>query len=449
VAEPTRWRAGSVRTRVMLAATAVAALALAIAAAALIAVLRTALVHDIDQVAELRAAAIVAGPASGRLASPLPADDDEEIQVLDRSGQVVAASANLLGRPPIAAVPAGTQPPPRTIRDPRGGTGQYRLVTVRVGGPEEVTVHVATSLKFADDTVVVVRTSLFVGAPLLLALVAWLTWLSVGRALRPVEQIRAQVADISSRDLGRRVAVPRSGDEIARLATTMNAMLDRLQAAAERQRRFVADASHELQTPLAAARTDLEVSLAHPQAGSWPDTARDLLAQNQRMQRLVADLLFIARGESGTARAAPVPVDLHEVVLDEVRRLPGVDGLRVDTAGVRLAFVAGRAEDLARAVRNLLDNAVRHAASRVEVAVTTGDGLVILTVHDDGPGVPVPDRTRVFDRFTRLDRARSRSTGGTGLGLAIVKDIVEGHHGHVHIADGAAGARFVVTLPAD
>ena len=228
----------------------------------------------------------------------------------------------------------------------------------------------------------------------------------------------------------------------------MSAMLARLQAAVERQRRFVAGAAHKLQTPLAAARTDLEVALAHPDAGSWQDTAHDLLAQNHRMERLVADLLFIARGESGIAPPAPIPVDLHEVVLDEVRRLGGLDGVQVDTTGVRPAFVSGRAEDLARAVRNLLGNAVRHAAGRVEVAPANMDGVVCLTV-DDGPGVPEPDRVRIFGRVTRLDRARSRSTGGAGLGLAIVRDIVEGHHGRAEMTDGLVGARFVLTLPWD
>jgi signal transduction histidine kinase len=322
-------------------------------------------------------------------------------------------------------------------------------VGVRAWTSDPATVYVATSLKLADGTTVLVRSSLLVGAPLLLALVAAMTWMAVGRSLRPVEAIRSEVADISSSDLTRRVPVPAGNDEIGLLAGTMNAMLDRLQSAAERQRRFVADASHELQSPLAAVRTDLEVALAHPQQTRWPDAARRLLEQNIRMQRLVSDLLFVARSDGNPARSHPRPVDLHEVVLDETTQLACGTAVRVDTSAVRPAFVLGRRDDLARAVRNLLDNAARHATCTVRVALGCEDGVVRLVVADDGPGVRPEDRDRIFERFTRLDHARHRSTGGTGLGLAIVHDIVAQHHGSVAVQDSDVGARFVLTLPAD
>jgi signal transduction histidine kinase len=238
----------------------------------------------------------------------------------------------------------------------------------------------------------------------------------------------------------------------------MNAMLDRLQVAGEKQRRFVADASHELQTPLAAVRTELEVALAHPDARPWPDVALDLLDENGHMERLVADLLFVARADDGAPSPgpAPRPIDLHEVVLDEVARLAATVGhrLAVDAGGVDGAFVLGRREDLARAVRNLLDNAAHHARSTITIALVAsngdGPGRVMLVVDDDGSGVPPEDRLRIFERFTRLDDARSRHTGGTGLGLAIVSEIAESHDGHVHVeAAPTGGARFLLTLPAD
>jgi signal transduction histidine kinase len=230
----------------------------------------------------------------------------------------------------------------------------------------------------------------------------------------------------------------------------MNDMLGRLQETVDQQRRFVADASHELRTPLAAARTDLEVALLHPDSTPWTDTARALLEENQRMERLVADLLYLARADHEAPQLPKLPVDLHEVVLGEATRISTPNRMRIDTSGVTGAFVEGRRDDLARVVRNLLDNAERYACSVVEVALHTLDGTVTLTVDDDGPGILPHDRSRIFERFSRLEDSRSRSAGGTGLGLAIVKEIIENHHGNVTVSERAPhGARIVVTLPAD
>jgi signal transduction histidine kinase len=281
----------------------------------------------------------------------------------------------------------------------------------------------------------------------LLGVIGVTTWLLVGRALHPVEAIRAEVADISAHDLGRRVPVPAVADEIGRLAGTMNQMLDRLQSSADRQRRFAADASHELQSPLASSRAHLEVALAHPDDAPWASVATDLLEENHRMERLVRDLLFLARGDEGDLDAHRRPVDLDDVVSFEVGRLrPGAEVV-IDASGVVPAEVSGHADQLHRVVRNLLENAVDHARSRVTIELRGTGAEVELVVADDGPGVPVPDRDRVFDRFTRLDDARSRQTGGAGLGLAIAREVVEAHGGRVRVEDGP-GARFVVRLPA-
>jgi signal transduction histidine kinase len=233
-------------------------------------------------------------------------------------------------------------------------------------------------------------------------------------------------------------------------------MLDRLQAASDRQRTFVGDASHELQSPLAAVRTQLEVALAHPRNADWPAVAAQLLADSQRMERLVRDLLFLARTDSTAAPGVPAdvapasPVDLDDIVLDEATRLRATTRVRLDTTAVSAAPVVGSRDELTRMTRNLLENAERHAASMVRVELSAADGRAEMIIEDDGPGVPEEYRERIFERFVRLDHARSRDQGGTGLGLAIVKAVAERHGGAVGVhsgRNGDRGARFVVRLP--
>jgi signal transduction histidine kinase len=452
---------GTVRARTTLAATLILGMALLVGSVAMLTLLHRSLVRNLDDVADIRADDIAALARQGTLPPRLSLEDDAAGQVVADTGRVVATSPNLGHATPISTLRPEGELPPRTIDRLPGLSGPYRLLALRSSTPEgPVTIYVASSLEPVDETLGLVRTILLVGAPLLVLLVAAMTWTTVGRALRPVEAIRAQVAELSGHDVDRggRVPVPATGDEIGRLARTMNAMLDRLQVAGEKQRRFVADASHELQTPLAAVRTELEVTLAHPDTRPWPDVALDLLDENGHMEQLVADLLFVARADDGTPQpgTAPTPIDLHEVVLDEVARLATTVGRRlaIDTRGVDGAFVLGRHEDLARAVRNLLDNAAHHARSTITIALvaSNGDrpGHVTLVVDDDGSGVPPEDRLRIFERFTRLDDARSRHTGGTGLGLAIVREIAHAHDGHIHVEPApTGGARFLLTLPTD
>jgi signal transduction histidine kinase len=224
-------------------------------------------------------------------------------------------------------------------------------------------------------------------------------------------------------------------------------MLARLDLATDRQSRFVADASHELRGPLTGIRTQLEVDLAHPERADWQATDREVLDDTIRLQRLVDDLLALARADARVSeRSHREPVDLDEIVLSEARRLRGRTAHRVDTTRVSGAQLDGNPDELARAVRNLFDNAARHAASAITVALDETDQAIRLTVADDGPGVPVEQRERIFERFTRLDDARTRDTGGTGLGLAITHDIVTAHGGTIAL-EGTSGARFVVVFP--
>jgi signal transduction histidine kinase len=226
-------------------------------------------------------------------------------------------------------------------------------------------------------------------------------------------------------------------------------MLARLEDATERQRRFVADASHELRSPLTGMRAQLEVDLEHPELADWQATERDVLGDAIRMQRLVDDLLAIAVVDASAFDATHrAPVDLDEIVLAEARRLQTRSALAVDARAVSGAQVEGNADQLLRVVRNLLDNAARHAASRVEVSLVESPTHVTLRVVDDGPGIPDADRQRVFERFARLDDARGRNgdDGGAGLGLAIVHDVVVAHGGTVAV-ENAPGAAFTVVLP--
>ncbi|MET8354478.1 HAMP domain-containing sensor histidine kinase [Micromonospora sp. NPDC005206] len=441
------------RARTTVAATIVVGVALVVTAVGLVVFLRRSLVERVDDMARVRAHDVATLARQGTLPTELAVegDDGSIAQVVDGAGRVVAATAGLRRDQSLARFGSpGAGSEVRSVDGlPFGEAGSYRVIALSTATPEgPVTVYVAASLSPVDDVVDVLQGALATGAPLLLALVAVTTWTVAGRTLRPVDAIRAEVADISERSLDRRVSVPTTDDEISRLAGTMNMMLDRLDAAAERQRRFVADASHELQTPLAAARTDLEVALAHPDGTNWNDTAADLLAANRRMERLVRDLLFLARADAGTPRAATRPVDLDDIVLAEAARIRGGGHLRVDTGAVSAAAVDGRRDDLTRAVRNLFDNAEHYASSSVSVELGSDDRRVTLIVHDDGPGIPCADRKRVFERFTRLDDDRSRRTGGTGLGLAIAREIIDAHGGSIDVEDAPRGARFVICLPA-
>jgi signal transduction histidine kinase len=271
----------------------------------------------------------------------------------------------------------------------------------------------------------------------------------VGRALEPVEAIRRQVAEISVSALDRRVPEPATGDEIERLARTMNQMLARLDAAARRQRAFVADASHELHSPLATIRAKLEVGLGRPDAVDWPAVVGGWLDEQARLERLVENLLVLAQADDGAAIRSPRVVDLDELVLRELRDLRARGRVRLDVSGVTGGRVVGDADQLRRVVRNLLDNAELHATSAVRVELAQSDpDAVVLAVSDDGPGIAASQRERVFERFVRLDEARNRRAGGAGLGLAIVREIVTAHGGTARAEETEAGARLVVRLPA-
>jgi len=321
-------------------------------------------------------------------------------------------------------------------------TGRAVTGVREVGGVEYFVSGDAGSV---DRTVGRVRTALWLAFPFAVLAGALATWLLAGRALRPVRAITAQASTITGGTLSERVPVPASGDEIATLAITVNGMLDRLESNDVRRRRFVSDASHELRTPVAVLQSEAEVALRSPDRTDVEALASGVLEESTRMATIIDDLLSLARHDEGVA-APTTEIDLDDIVLAEASRLRRVP---VDVSAVSAGRVLGRPDELARVVAHLLDNATRHANERVAVSLTSTAAAVTLLVDDDGPGVPEAQRAAIFERFTRLDEARSRDAGGAGLGLAVVAGVVHrcGGSGSVESSD-LGGARFVVSLPA-
>jgi signal transduction histidine kinase len=428
----------SVRWRITLVAAGLFAIALGIASVVLVRTVRNNVVDGIrssdeQQLSELARQVEDGIPDAVDLPTAQPRGLPEYV-IETRAGRfLVLSDGSVVGADPRARDRAQRARELETRRIVETTQGQITLVSQR-------------SLAEVDATISSITDALLIGFPALVLLVGVLAWSMAGRALRPVEAIRAEAASITHTTIHRRVPVPRTHDEVAALASTMNEMLDRLEDASTKQRRFVSDASHELRSPVASIRTQLEVALLRADGVDWPAVAERVLAEDARLEQAVADLVDLARLDEGAPATDLDEVDLDEIVFEECsrsRRLP------VDTSGVSGGRVHGRRDALARTVRNLVDNAARHAESLVAVTLQTADETVELAVVDDGPGVPEADRERIFERFTRLDEGRARDAGGMGLGLAVVKGTVERYGGTVTVEDAQPhGARFVVRLPA-
>ncbi|MFJ1753890.1 ATP-binding protein [Kitasatospora sp. NPDC088134] len=449
----------SVRARATFAATAVVALALGGTSLALLGVLHANLTSDVRRTAARQVDEVAAVAVREHLPPVIASPGGGSVRVFDADGRLVSATIDVLppAGPPVPEppVPGGPGAPfKRQLRHPGGDRGVVmlmddagqRVVSASVTGPDgQLTIYASASLGPVAAAGRTAAAALAVGLPLLVLLVAAVTWRVTGRALRPVEAIRSEVAEITGHDLHRRVPVPRTGDEVSRLAVTVNATLDRLEDAGRRQRRFIADASHELRSPIAVLRTQLEVALAHPDPELWPELLTDALQDTVRLQDLATDLLLLARLDA----ADPVATELLDldVLFAEVLATRTADRIPVLAELDPGASVLGNRTWLTRLLTNLVDNAQRYADSTVRVRLGTGAGTAVLAVTDDGPGIPEPDRERVFERFTRLDDARSRELGGAGLGLAIARDLAEHHGGTLAAEPSPRGARLVARLP--
>jgi signal transduction histidine kinase len=434
------------RVRLTAIATIVVVVALVATGIALLVMQRRVLTAKVDesllrQNADLARIYASSSPAS---AVEMAGDDDAFAQIVDARSRVIGATANAAAHGVLVKVPEGRD----EVRQSSGfpvSDEHYRAIARRSG---DLVIITATSLDDVDESVAALRIGLLIAIPVLAAVLAMIVWWLVGRTLRPVEAIRSQVANIGAGNLHERVPEPATGDEVARLAHTMNAMLDRLEDAAERQQQFVADASHELRTPLARMRAELEVDLAHPDAANMATTHRSVLDETIGMQRLVDDLLDVARGDGDDSPPRRDPVDLDDLVQREAQELRANARLQIDVSNVSGAQVLGDRDQLRRVIRNVSDNAARHARSQVQFTVREVDHHAEVAIADDGPGIPPSQRAAVFERFTRVDTSRATGLGGAGLGLSIARTIVEQHGGAIDIDDSdAGGARFVITLP--
>lgn len=448
---PLASRFGTIRFRITAMAAIVVAVVLTIVAVALVALLRQELFTNLDnslaQRADTYQATFLEEEAEDLSVLLNTNDEDRAAQLVAPDGTIIASTPNLHGDPPIEAT--GPGPAVRSLWIAELEDDVYRVLSRPIETESGAAMlHVAQNVDDLNDTIRNLVIALAVMVPVVVVLLALLVWWLVGRTLRPVELMRAEVADISGTDLRRRLPVPEQADEIARLASTMNEMLDRIDEAGRRQRQFVADASHELRTPLTRIRTEVEVDIHRPELADPRSTNEKVLEEAVALQELLDDLLFLARSDEHQHPDQHQPTDLDDVVLAEVHRLKSDSPVLIDTSAVSAAHLFGDTTQLSRVVRNLLSNAVRHSESVVAIAVHESDRRVVLTVTDDGPGVPLDQRTRIFERFGRADDARTRASGGAGLGLAIVSDIVHRHGGSIRYDETwTAGARFVVDLP--
>jgi signal transduction histidine kinase len=453
------WRSRSLRARLTVVSTALLGAGLAVGALLLTTTLSRSLQSAVDAGALQSAREIAALVNAGKLPNPVPvgSEDIPVVQVVDSADRVRAASAkadqlvSLLDPAELARVRSGERL--YVSGDRASVDGVLRVVAVPAGPPTDPrTVLAGASFGAVRDSLRALRTGLLVGGPALLALLALVSWRVIGWTLEPVEALRRGAAEIAGTGQSRRLPLPGARDEIHRLATTLNDMLGRLEEASARQRSFVSDAAHELRSPLASLRTQLEVATRPGAEVPITELTADALLDVERLSRLVDDLLLLARlDEAGPRRGrSPEPVDVTGLAAEVTGRYRGA---RVP---VRLAadpaapapLVVGYSDGLERILTNLLDNAVRHAESAVAVDVRRVDGRVELVVSDDGPGIPAEDRDRVFDRFTRLDAARGRTSGGAGLGLAIVRELARTHRGTVTLHDAGPGLHARISLPA-
>jgi two-component system OmpR family sensor kinase len=437
------------RVRLALLFAACAALAIAVAGVAFVLQLRAGVDASLDPGLRARVRAVADELATGDGFRPGPAD--QLLQVRAADGRVLAASPGVADLTLLDAAQRrrATVGEVSFVGTVAGDRTRVLATGVPISG-QRLLIVVGTGTDVSDAAVSRARSALLLGGPPAVALVGGGAWLLAGAALRPVERLRREAAAISDRDTGRRLPVPATQDEIAALAVTLNGLLGRLQSALARERAFVADAGHELRTPLAILRTELELA-ARP--GRSAESLRSAVEaagdETDRIIRLAEDLLLLARADSGQPFLKLVDVPLAELLAAAAHGAETSATARAVTVQVRCTedlLVAADADRLRQALDNLLDNAVRQTADGGVVEVTasaTPRGSVLMEVLDRGPGFPPAFVPHAFERFQRAEAARARDSGGTGLGLAIVRAIALAHGGTVTVGNRPGGGAVV------
>ncbi len=384
---------------------------------------------------------------------PDPVFGDAMVQVVGPGDEVLAASE----RDALEAPFTTGRPEPGDSQLVRvagiEGIDQDKFVIVSSGTRDvtgrPVVVVVASPVHVEEGAVS--RTILVGGiaAVLFLAVGTMLVRWAVSASLTPVERLRGQLATIDGRTTGERVEVPLTGDELTRLADTMNAMLSRLEQSYATNKTFVSDASHELRSPLATLRTTFELASADATGEIWRDSQKTLMGEVLRLQRMVDDLLTLSRYDAGALPLRRRACDLDDLVVGAVRRLRAESTLDVEVH-VDPVRAHSDPERLEQVLRNLLDNASRHSRGRLRVSLAQDDSVARLLIDNDGDPVPKADRERVFERFVRLDPTRGRDSGGSGLGLAIAADLARAHGGQLSTSEAEDGwCRFELRIPVD
>ncbi|HMI33942.1 MAG TPA: ATP-binding protein [Propionibacteriaceae bacterium] len=434
----------SLRARLMIIGLAGVSIALIMGGMAFFGALTYSVDRTLDTEARASAQEVAAMVNENRLPSPIPVSGAQVVQVVDAQQRVVGGSVTAdrltpLLRPNELATALGGEAV--VVAGVRVGTSEPLRVRAIPAGSANAPVSVLIGLPIGDvlATRAALRNALLITFPLLLAALAAIAWRVIGWTLQPVEQLRAGAEQISRTGRirgaagGERLPVSTAADEIRALAVTLNEMLDRLADAQGRQRSFVADAAHELRSPLANIRAQLEVAERLGEGGTLP---ADLMADVKRLSGLVEDLLLLARVDADARSPAQLSaVDARELVAEVTSAYANARVPVTLVAKERLMIMVDP-DELHRAIGNVVDNAVRHARTRVTVAATADQDQAVISVSDDGPGIPLEHRERVFERFTRLDDARGRNSGGAGLGLAIVRDLLTRAGGTVAITAG-------------
>jgi signal transduction histidine kinase len=380
---------------------------------------------------------------------------DVVIQVTNLAGTKVWAASSVISKAPVLAdqVANPSSKDGGAVRLVRTAKSERTLSQISSGQVGTIFTKRGPGLIFGfvfgqgiNHSLDVLMASLVVSFPLLLLMTGGLIWIGMGLALAPVESIRRRVDAIAASDLSQRVPPTGGDDEIARMARTVNAMLDRLEASSQFEQEFVSNASHELRSPLTTLLATTERAAKDPERADWSAVGEVVMREGRRLETLIDDLAWLARHDEHRAEIQCVDVDLDDLLFEEGHRVRLLSELSVDTTMVRPTRIVGDRAMMKRMIRNVVDNATRYATEELRFDSRYDGAEAVVTVADDGEGIDVAESERFFERFVRSDPARARHSGGTGLGLAIVAEIVERHGGSVRFVATDMGTKIELRI---